>query len=90
MCIENPLFVVKYMLKTVLFGFMAQGYMSLRELEDNCRVNIWVMYLMDTERPSYRTFGFGNLYSGATMKNCRGISKSWKVILECKGNKNLL
>ena len=27
------------MLKTVLFGFMSQGYISLRELEDNCKVN---------------------------------------------------
>lgn len=46
------------MLKTVLFGFMTEGYMSLRELEDNCRVNIRFMYLMDNERPSYRTFGY--------------------------------
>lgn len=46
------------MLKTVLFGFMTQGYMSLRELEDNCRINIRFMYLMDNERPSYRTFGY--------------------------------
>lgn len=46
------------MLKTVLFGFMTQGYMSLRELEDNCRVNIRFMYLMDNEGPSYRTFGY--------------------------------
>ena len=46
------------MLKTVLFGFMTQGYMSLRELEDNCKVNIRFMYLMDHERPTYRTFGY--------------------------------
>lgn len=46
------------MLKTVLFGFMASGYMSLRELEDNCKVNIRFMYLMENERPSYRTFGY--------------------------------
>ena len=46
------------MLKTVLFGFMTQGYMSLRELEDNCRVSIRFMYLMDNERPSYRTFSY--------------------------------
>ena len=35
------------MLKTVLFGFMTSGYCSLRELEDNCKVNIRFMYLMD-------------------------------------------
>lgn len=45
------------MLKTVLFGFMNQGYMSLRELEDSCKVNIRFMYLMDNEHPTYRTFG---------------------------------
>ena len=44
------------MLKTVLFGFMTKGYMSLRELEENCRINIRFMYLMDNERPTYRTF----------------------------------
>lgn len=46
------------MLKTVLFGFMTQGYISLRELEDNCKVNIRFMYLMDNEKPTYRTFGY--------------------------------
>ena len=46
------------MLKTVLFGFMTSGYCSLRELEDNCKVNMRFMYLMDRETPSYRTFGY--------------------------------
>lgn len=46
------------MLKTVLFGFMSSGYISLRELEDNCKVNIRYMYLMDHQKPSYRTFGY--------------------------------
>lgn len=46
------------MLKTVLFGFMTKGYISLRDLEDNCKVNIRFMYLMDNERPTYRTFGY--------------------------------
>ena len=46
------------MLKTVLFGFMTNGYISLRELEDQCRVNLRFMYLMEHERPSYRTFGY--------------------------------
>ena len=34
------------------------GYCSLRELEDNCKVNIRFMYLMDHQTPSYRTFGY--------------------------------
>ena len=46
------------MLKTVLVGFMTSGYCSLRELEDNCKVNIRFMYLMDHQTPSYRTFGY--------------------------------
>ena len=46
------------MLKTVLFGFMMNGYISLRELEDSCKVNLRFMYLMDHETPSYRTFGY--------------------------------
>ena len=28
------------MLKTILFGFMDIGYVSLRELEDRCKVNL--------------------------------------------------
>jgi len=39
------------MLKTVLFGFMTYGYISLRELEDNCKVNLRFMYLMEHKSP---------------------------------------
>ena len=46
------------MLKTVLFGFMANGYISLRELEDQCKVNLRFMYLINHQTPSYRTFGY--------------------------------
>ena len=46
------------MLKTVLLGFMTNGYISLRELEDQCKVNLRFMYLMEYETPSYRTFGY--------------------------------
>lgn len=46
------------MLKTVLFGFMDEGCISLRKLEDNCKVNIRYKYLMDGKCPSYRTFGY--------------------------------
>ena len=38
--------------------FMANGYISLRELEDQCKVNLRFMYLMDHQAPSYRTFGY--------------------------------
>ena len=46
------------MLKTVLFAFADKGYCSLRELEDNCKVNVRYMYLMNWKTPSYRTFGY--------------------------------
>lgn len=46
------------MLKTVLFGFMTDGYSTLRTLEDKCKVNLRYMYLMDRQTPSYRTFGY--------------------------------
>ncbi len=46
------------MLKTALFGFMTNGYISLRELEDQCKVNLRFMYLMNHETPTYRTFGY--------------------------------
>lgn len=34
---------------------MTSGYMSLRELEDNCKVNIRFMYLMENDQllPAY-------------------------------------
>ena len=46
------------MLKTILFGFMDTGYVSLRELQDRCKVNLRYMYLMDNQTPSYRAFGY--------------------------------
>ena len=46
------------MLKTVLFGFMEDGSISLRRLEEKCIVNIRYMYLMNHATPSYRTFGY--------------------------------
>ena len=46
------------MLKTVLFAFEDEGYCSLRNMEDNCKVNLRYMYLMDHETPSYRAFGY--------------------------------
>ena len=49
---------VNLLVEKVLFGFMANGYISLRELEDQCKVNLRFMYLMDHQAPSYRTFGY--------------------------------
>lgn len=58
------------MLKTVLFGFMTRGYISLRELEDSYKVNLRFMYLMDGETPSYHTFGdFINKVLGSSIED---------------------
>ena len=66
------------MLKTVPFGFMTKGYMSLRELEDNCKVNIRFMYLMDNEKPSYRTFGyFINEVLADSIEEIFNLNYSW-------------
>ena len=46
------------MLKTVLFGFMEMGYASRRNLEEQCKIKIRYMYLMDYARPSYRSFSY--------------------------------
>ena len=63
------------MLKTILFGFMTNGYVSLRELEDSCKVNLRFMYLMDHEVPSYRTFGYLSMrYSASLLRNYSVIS----------------
>ena len=65
------------MLKTVLFGFMSNGYISLRELADNCKVNLRYMYLMDHQTPSYRTFGYfiNNILSHSIEELFCGINK---------------
>ena len=49
---EHKLGRIRYnpvkMLKTVLFGFMSEGYISLRGLQENCRVNIPFYYRVNT------------------------------------------
>ena len=64
------------MLKTVLFGFMDEGCISLRKLEDNCKVNIRYQYLMDGKRPSYRTFGY--FINTVLMDQVESLFVDWK------------
>ena len=46
------------MLKIVLFSFMENGYLSLRNIEKACRTDIRYMWLLDgMKSPSYVTFG---------------------------------
>ena len=52
----RPAYDYESMMKTVLFGFMDMGYISLRELERKCRQDIRYMYLMQYEKPSFMTF----------------------------------
>lgn len=60
------------LLKVILFGFMMNGYVSLRELEDLCKTNIRYMWLLrdEDDYPSHQTFGnFMNLYLKDNIEN---------------------
>ncbi len=65
------------MLKTILYGFMDTGYVSLRELEDRCKVNLRYMYLMDSETPTYHCFG--DFINGELTE---GIEEIFKAVME--------
>ena len=49
---------------------MEHGYAALRTLDDDCKVNLRYMYLMDWETPSYISF-----LSGTTSTNTATNSK---------------
>ena len=71
------------MLKTILYGFMDTGYVSLRELEDRCKVNLRYMYLMDSRTPSYHCFGD---FINAELRE--GIEDIFKAVMEYIGVKD--
>lgn len=77
------------MLKTVLFGFMTNGYCSLRELEDNCRINLRFMYLMDHQTPSYRTFGYfiNEILQGGRLRTSSRTSSRTSALPSSKKNR---
>ena len=75
------------MLKTILFGFMDKGYISLRELEDECKVNIRYMYLMEYETPSYHTFG--NFINDCLSESVEDIFKAINKYIIKKDNVDL-
>lgn len=46
------------MLKVILFSFMENGYLSLRNIEKSCKTDIRYMWLLDgMEAPTFATFG---------------------------------
>ena len=71
------------MLKTILYGFMDTGYVSLRELEDRCRINLRYMYLMDSKTPSYHCFGD---FINEELQD--GIEDIFKAVMEYIGVKD--
>ena len=75
------------LLKTILFGFMDKGYISLRELDDECQVNIRYMYLMDYETPSYHTFG--NFINDCLSESIEDIFKAINEYIIKKDNVDL-
>lgn len=52
----RPAYSFEDMFKTVLFGFMEEGYSSIRELENKCKTDVRYMMLMNGATPSYGTF----------------------------------
>ena len=52
----RPAYDYESMMKTVLFGYMDMGYISLRELERKCSQDIRYMYLMEYRTPTFMTF----------------------------------
>ena len=46
------------LLKIILFSFMENGYLSLRDIEKSCKTDIRYMYLLDDmDAPSFVTIG---------------------------------
>ena len=46
------------LLKVILFSFMENGYLSLRDIEKSCKTDIRYMYLLDDmDAPSFVTIG---------------------------------
>ena len=52
----RPAYSFENMFKTVLFGFMDEGYSLLRKLENKCKTDVRYMMLMNGATPSYGTF----------------------------------
>ena len=54
----RPRYNPTVMLKIILFSFMENGYLSLRNIEKSCRTDIRYMWLLDgMAAPSFATFG---------------------------------
>ena len=54
----RPRYNPTIMLKIILFSFMENGYLSLRNIEKSCRTDIQYMWLLDgMAAPSFSTFG---------------------------------
>lgn len=46
------------LLKVILFSFMENGYLSLRNIEKSCKTDVRYMYLLDDmDAPSFATIG---------------------------------
>ena len=54
----RPRYNPTIMLKVILFSFMENGYLSLRNIEKSCKTDIRYMWLLDgMAAPSFATFG---------------------------------
>lgn len=56
--IGRPRYNSTTMLKIILFSFMENGYLSLRNIEKSCKTDIRYMWLLDgMDAPTFATFG---------------------------------
>jgi len=72
------------MLKVILFSFMENGYLSLRNIKKACRTDIRYMWLLDGMKvPSHVTFGnfIKNEISGSVEEIFRTINQ---IIFDCQ------
>ena len=54
----RPRYSYSKLLKVILFSFMENGYLSLRQIEKSCKTDIRYMWLLDDMKaPSFATFG---------------------------------
>ena len=84
----RPRYSSSRMLKIILFSFMENGYMSLREIEKSCKTDIRYMWLLDDMKaPTYVTIGN---FINNELNNCiEDIFKEVNKIIFMKENVDL-
>ncbi len=76
------------LLKVILFSFMENGYLSLREIEKSCKTDIRYMYLLDDmDAPSFATIG--NFIRNSLINSIENIFVDINEVIFSKENVDL-